>query len=376
MRIVILGGGFGGLNAALLLGKALQSTPHEIVLLSDAPCFLFRPSLIWVPFNKRQIKEISFPLNEILQKVRVQFMQKRVVSILPKEKQILCENGTRLIYDYLIIATGAVPAWEQIEGLKGNTASVYNAHAALQTKRRVGEIKVGQPIVIGVAQQNSSQGMAYEFLFELHAFLHERNVQCPITFFTYEKELFNHKGKKVTLILEKHMKEKQISHYSDVSITKVEPGCLQLSNGVSLPYSFSLILPPYKGAEFIFASPDLDHENGLLVTNKGLQSTQWENIYVVGDANAMKEYKSGRAAEVQGKIAARNILNRIQGHSRQQEYHPDMLYVMELGTDGGMFVIRYPGSREGTPYFEWAVDGYLPHLMKLAFEKYYSWKLS
>jgi sulfide:quinone oxidoreductase len=376
MRIVILGGGFGGLNAALLLGKKLQSPLYEIVLLSDAPCFLFRPSLIWVPFNNRQIEEISFPLNKILQKVGVRFIQKRVVSILPKENQILCQDETRLVYDYLIIAAGAVPDWEQIEELNGNTASIHDVHAALQTKRRVEEIQPGQPIVIGVAQQNPSQGPAYEFLFELHAFLHKRNIRCPITFFTYEKELFNHKGKKVTLILEKHMKEKQIPYYCDVSITKVEPGYLQLSNGVSLPYSLSLILPPYRGADFIFASPDLAHENGLLVTNKNLQSTQWENIYVVGDANAMKEYKSGRAAEIQGKIVAENILNRIKEGSQQKEYHADMLYLMELGTDGSMFVIRYPGSRDGTPYFEWAVDGYLPHLMKLAFEKYYNWKLS
>ncbi|ERI08718.1 NAD(P)/FAD-dependent oxidoreductase [Aneurinibacillus aneurinilyticus] len=376
MRIVILGGGFGGLNAALLLGKKTQSSLCEIVLVSDTSRFVFRPSLIWVPFNNRQVEEISFPINKIAEKVGIRFIQKKVASILPKERKVLCQDGTQLVYDYLIIAAGAVPDWEKIEGLKGNTASVYDTHAALQTKIQVEKIQSGQPIIIGVAQQNPAQGPAYEFLFELHTFLHKRNIRCPITFFTYEKELLNHQGKRGSLILENHMKEKQISYYCDVSIAQVQPGCLQLSNGISFPYSFSLILPPYRGADFIFSSPDLAHENGLLPTNKTLQSTQWENIYVVGDANAMKKYKSGRAAEIQGKIAAGNILNRIKGNSQQEEYHADMLYLMELGTDGGLFVIRYPGSKTGKPYFEWAVDGYLPHLMKLAFERYYSWKLS
>ncbi|KON86571.1 hypothetical protein AF332_06880 [Sporosarcina globispora] len=70
-------------------------------------------------------------------------------------------------------------------------------------------------------------------------------------------------------------------------------------------------MPPYKGKEFIFSSKDLEHENGIIPVNETLQSVQWKNIYVVGDANNIKGTKTGRAAELQGVLAAENIIQQM-----------------------------------------------------------------
>ncbi|KON86570.1 hypothetical protein AF332_06875 [Sporosarcina globispora] len=93
------------------------------------------------------------------------------------------------------------------------------------------EIKEGQPIVIGVAQDNPNPGIAYEFLFELSAYLNEHRIKCPITFFTHEKELFDKKGKETTEKLEGLMMEKHISYYCNVSIEQVDGGKVYLDNG-------------------------------------------------------------------------------------------------------------------------------------------------
>lgn len=376
MRIVIVGGGFGGLNAAFWLGPKLRDSQHEVVLVADKSHFLFRPSLVWVPFRDREIQDISFLLEPPLRKIGVRFLQKRVISILPKETQIVFQDESRLCYDYLILATGAPPDWNEIPGLKENTASIYYEKDALETRKRVESLIGGQPIVVGVAQHNPTPGCAYEFLFELETYLRKRNKSSPMSFFTYEKEMFNHKGEKVTELLEKQMQKRQIPFYCNVTVTKVDEGRVLLSNGVSLPFSFSLILPPFKGADLIFSSPDINHVNGLVQANSYLQSIQWDNLYVVGDGNMMEGYKSGRVAELQGKIAAENIYNRIRGLTQQKEFHYELIYVMELGGDGGMFIAKYPLTKKGTAYLEWAAEGTIPHLIKLAFEKYYMVKFS
>ena len=60
MRVVILGGGFGGVNAALWLGDKLEGTSHEVILVTDKPDFLFRPSLIWVHLVKEKSRILWF----------------------------------------------------------------------------------------------------------------------------------------------------------------------------------------------------------------------------------------------------------------------------------------------------------------------------
>ncbi|CAM3811606.1 NAD(P)/FAD-dependent oxidoreductase [Cytobacillus oceanisediminis] len=372
MRIAIVGAGFGGLNAAVELRKKLKPSQFQIIVISDHPQFVFRPSLIWLPFHNHPLNKFTFPLRPLFEKIGAAFIENGVQAIKPKQNQILCKNGEIIEYDYLILASGASPDWKRIKGLEGESASVYHISSALQTRKMVKELKEDESIVIGIAQGNQTQGIAYEFLFELAAFLNEHHIKCPITFFTYEKEFFEAKSKKATSKLEKLMTKNQVKFYCNVSIEKIKGGKVYLSNRERLAYSFLLTLPPYKGKEFIFSSKGLKHENGILPVNETLQSVQWENIYVVGDANDMKGTKTGRAAEQQGILAAGNVVKQIKNEPLQS-YQPDQLYIMELGNEGAMLIINQltdNGILKGT------ISGVLPHMMKRAFEKYYMFKFS
>ncbi|MED1472747.1 NAD(P)/FAD-dependent oxidoreductase [Bacillus salipaludis] len=367
MRIVIIGSGFGGLNAAVEIRKKLKHSQLVITVISDREEFIFRPSLIWIPFHKHSIKKFTFPLRPTFEKIGVNFIEKSVKSLMPKQNYVICFDNEIIEYDYLILASGASPDWARIKGIEGKSASIYDISSALKTRKRLEQINEGEPIVIGVAQENPNQGIAYEFLFELDTYLNERCIKCPMTFFTYEKELFDGNGKESTEKLEVLMAEKQIPYYCNVSIEQVDDEKVYLNNGEQLPYSFLLVLPPYKGKECIRSSKDFEHENGILPVHETLQSVQWENIYVVGDANNIKGRKTGRAAELQGILAAENIVKQIH-HEPLQSFQHDTLYLMELGKEGGMFI------KQGT--LKWTTSGMIPHMMKRAFEKYYLLKFS
>ena len=56
---VVIGGNFAGMTAALEL-KRKDPKHQNVILIDKSPLFLFIPSLIWVPFGRRDIKDISF----------------------------------------------------------------------------------------------------------------------------------------------------------------------------------------------------------------------------------------------------------------------------------------------------------------------------
>ncbi|MCP9965732.1 hypothetical protein LUX57_11845 [Actinomadura madurae] len=60
-KVLVLGGNFGGLTAALAVKRALAGDV-DVTVISASDRFLFNPSLIWVPFGKRTEHDITFPL--------------------------------------------------------------------------------------------------------------------------------------------------------------------------------------------------------------------------------------------------------------------------------------------------------------------------
>ena len=107
-RIVIVGGGFGGLAAA----KALHNAPAEITLIDRANHHLFQPLLYQVATSVLSPNQIGFPLRGILQEQsNTTVILGEVTGVDKESKCVLVSDADRsnvpLSYDYLILATGA-----------------------------------------------------------------------------------------------------------------------------------------------------------------------------------------------------------------------------------------------------------------------------
>lgn len=121
-RVVIIGGGFGGLTVA----KALKDSKLDVLLVDKTNHHLFQPLLYQVASAALSPGEIAIPIREILRKQEhTTVIMGDVVEIDKKLKQIVLFNGDRIGYDYLVIAVGARHSyfgndkWEQFApGLK------------------------------------------------------------------------------------------------------------------------------------------------------------------------------------------------------------------------------------------------------------------
>ncbi|MBV8070863.1 MAG: NAD(P)/FAD-dependent oxidoreductase [Acidobacteriaceae bacterium] len=103
-RVVILGGGFGGLYAA----KALKNAPVDLTLIDRRNFHLFQPLLYQVATGSLSPGEIAAPLRAVLSKQRnTRVLLGHVTDIDPQEKTIWLEDGERVPYDALIVSTGS-----------------------------------------------------------------------------------------------------------------------------------------------------------------------------------------------------------------------------------------------------------------------------
>ena len=121
-RIIIIGGGFGGIAAA----QALARADVDVLLIDRRNHHLFQPLLYQVATASLSPSEIAWPIRHILRKQRnVRVIMATVTGIDVANKQVLIEDGAPERYDNLIIATGAQHAyfgndqWEEFApGLK------------------------------------------------------------------------------------------------------------------------------------------------------------------------------------------------------------------------------------------------------------------
>jgi NADH dehydrogenase len=107
-HVVVLGGGFAGLWAT----RALANSPVRITLIDRHNHHLFQPLLYQVATAGLSSPDIAAPLRHILRKqTNVEVRLAEVLAIEPQQKLVRVDDGSTLIFDYLLVATGATHAY-------------------------------------------------------------------------------------------------------------------------------------------------------------------------------------------------------------------------------------------------------------------------
>src|SRR5215510_14335101 len=107
-KIVIVGGGFGGLAAA----RALRKTRAQVILIDRSNHHLFQPLLYQVAISVLNPGQIASPIREIVRgQTNTTVLLAEVIGVDKTERRVIVrsadEEAVRLPYDYLILATGA-----------------------------------------------------------------------------------------------------------------------------------------------------------------------------------------------------------------------------------------------------------------------------
>jgi sulfide:quinone oxidoreductase len=103
-KVLVLGGNFAGLTAALRVKHDLGNDAN-VTVVSKSDRFQFNPSFIWIPFGKRTASDVVFPLANTFESHGVEFIHGEATKIAPTSQKVETSQGA-VDYDYLVIATG------------------------------------------------------------------------------------------------------------------------------------------------------------------------------------------------------------------------------------------------------------------------------
>src|SRR5438876_2547925 len=140
-RVVILGGGFGGVYAAIHLEKLLAREPgFEICLVSRDNFFLFTPMLHEIAASDLEITNIVNPLRKLLRKVEVLVGDVHEIDL--PNKRVLISRGYRnhsqeIDYDHLVIALGSITNFYDIPGLADLAVPMKSLRDAIQLRAQI-----------------------------------------------------------------------------------------------------------------------------------------------------------------------------------------------------------------------------------------------
>jgi sulfide:quinone oxidoreductase len=390
MKVLVLGGNFGGLTAALAVKHELGADV-DVRVVSASDRFLFNPSLIWLPFGKRAPSDITFPLEPTFDHHDVDFVHAEATALDLGAKKVTTSAGD-YDYDYLVIATGYRNDFDAVEGLGpgGNAYTITTLEDAIHAGegwRRF--LDDPGDIVIGAAEGAGCFGAAYEYLFNVAHQLRKAGLKrrVNLTYVTPEPEL-GHFGigglPHGEQLLGMFMRKERIASVIDTAIDHVDEGRMVLEDGTGLDFAYAMVIPPFIGQEVIRRTTEIADAKGYVKVRDTYQTEAHDDVYAVGiaaavdvpwqSAHAVGIPKTGLPTEQMAHVAAKNIVAQITGG--QPEAHKAFgdipaVCVLDAGNNGVLILAdkMLPPRKHGL-----LLPGPQSHAMKLAFEKYFLWK--
>ena len=348
-RVLVLGGGFAGLEAAIYLRKE----GIEVTLVSDRDYFYIYPTSIWIPTGEATREEVSVPLAQLADKHGFELIVDAVKHIEAEARRVTLQSGRVLEgYDALVIAIGQGKV--QAEGIEhtvsicGKPEEADALHDRLQelVAKGSGRIAMG----FGGNPKDTSAvrgGPAFEVLFNVHNFLKKKGLRdkFTLTFFAPMDKPGQKMGDKALAMMDKMFAMTHIERKVGSKIVRFESDGIVFEDGDKLMSDMTMFIPAGTGHPVLKHSDLPLSDAGFVVTNEYNEVEGFDGVYAIGDSAALMgpswRAKQGHVAEVMARNTAYNIAQAFKGGSERKSYkeHLNILCVMDTG-DGAAFVYR------------------------------------
>ncbi len=352
-KVLVLGGGFAGVDAAAHLRKM----NYDVTLVSERDFFYIYPTSIWVPTHESEFKDVCVDLKDLQKAHGFKLIIDSVSEISKANNSVTLASGQIIDdYDYLIIAMGASKM--KPKGVE-NTLSICGApQQALEIRDALDKLvaKGSGKIAMGFGgnPKDSSAvrgGPGFELLFNVHNMLKKKGIRenFELTFFAPMAEPGKRMGPQALKMMDMMFNKLGIKQHFGKKITQFEADGILFEDNSKLEADFTMFIPAGDGHEVIKNSDLPTNDAGFVKTDDYScvlnEDGSMSNIYAIGDVASLEGYdwraKQGHVAEVMAKNTAHNIEQRDNGGSDFKGYneHLNILCVMDSG-DGAAFVYR------------------------------------
>jgi sulfide:quinone oxidoreductase len=348
-KVLVLGGGFAGIEAAIFLRKQ----ELDVTLVSDRDYFYIYPTSIWIPTGDVTREDVSVPLDQLAMKHGFQLIVDPVSKLDALEKKVSLASGRILDdFEYIVVALGQDKM--QHKGMENTLSICGKPEEATELYEKLDKLilKDNGKIAMGFGgnPKDSSAvrgGPAFEVLFNVHNFLKKKGIRdnFELTFFAPMEKPGQKMGDKALVMMDKMFGMTDIKKKVGSKITAFVEDGIEFEDGTKIESDLTMFISAGTGHSIIADSGLPLSDAGFVVTNEYNEIEGFEGVYAIGDSASLMgpewRAKQGHVAEVMARNVAYNINAKIENIDSKYSYeeHLNILCVMDTG-DGAAFVYR------------------------------------
>jgi sulfide:quinone oxidoreductase len=342
---LILGAGTGGTMVANKMSAALDPQEWRIIVVDKDENHYYQPGFLFIPFGIYSPSDVVKPKRNFLPPT-VEMIFGDIEMIEPDQNRVKLSNNRSINYDYLIVSTGSFIRPEQMTGLvdgggwRKNIFDFYTPDGAAALARFLKFWKGGK-LVLNVAEMPIKCPVApLEFLFLADWFFKERGIRdkVDITFATPLPGAFT--KPRASSVLGNMLEDRGIKLETEYSIMEVDNAkqVIRSYDEREIPYDLFITIPTNMGTEVIGASGMGDELNFVPVNKNTMQSSKWENIWLIGDASNAPASKAGSVAHFMLDVVVENILRHMEGLELLPKFDGHANCFIESGNEKGVLI--------------------------------------
>lgn len=386
-HLLILGAGTAGTMMANHLRRRLPKQDWRITVVDRSDKHLYQPGLLFLPFGTYSEDQIIRETRDFIP-AGVDFVQAEIDRIEPANDLVTLSNGVEMPYDLLIIATGCRTAPEETEGMLGpkwrvNIHDFYTLDGARALRKHLAGFMGGR-VVIHINEVPVKCPVApLEFIFLADTYFHERGLrdQVTLTFVTPLSGAFT--KPKASKKLGHLLGDKGIELVTEFVAERIDQdeNKLVCFDGREVPYDLLVTVPTNMGDEAVRRSGLGDDLDYIATHRNTLQSLNYPDVFVLGDATNLPASKAGSVAHFESETLADNIIRHIEGQPLKEEFDGHSNCVIESGNGKALLIdFNYEHEPHEGPFpfrfgpMRLLEESRINHLGKLAFRHVY-WNL-
>jgi NADH dehydrogenase len=381
-RIVVVGAGFGGLQAVTQLDRMFRHDRGvEIFLLSDQNYLLFTPLLPQIASSYTDPRHIVQAIREIRGRKKFRFRREAVRAVDAANRHVTVDSGS-IEYDALILASGSRTEFFNTPGAREYSWDYKSLQQAVELRERIIDLCEHADHTQDSAERRAMLtfvvvGGGYtgielvtemrDFLFGYAAKKYRGIDPSEIRLIVLEAapDVLRGIGPKLAEHARKRLHVSGIEVQTSTRVTRVNEGSVEINGNESLAADTVIWTAGVRASELIESLPGPHDRIGRAVVNPHLQLEGHPEIFVVGDsAAAACAQDAPRVAPVaieQGGVAARNIGHLWRGEQLETYSFASKGMLVSLGMNYAVVKI---GGIEVSGYFAWLFWNAI-HLYKL-----------
>jgi sulfide:quinone oxidoreductase len=354
-RVLILGGGIGGLATAAHLKRVLPPG-NEVVVVERSEKFSLCMANLWLMTGEREsVGEGEREMARLADK-GIEWVRAGVTSVDPASRSVQTTAGT-LDGDYVVVALGAERNPAAVPGFTDAALNLYETGGALAIRDALSSFGGGRIVVLVTRTPFSCPAAPYEAAFLADSLLRERGARekSEVAVYTPEDQPMPVAGPAVGGALAGMLGERGIEFHREQIVLKIDPTRRQVLFEIDeTSYDLLIGVPPHRASEAVRDSTLLD-ASGWVPVDAGSLQTRHSGVFAIGDvtairlANGMFLPKAGVFADSQARIVAENIAAELEGRAPSGQFDGRGFCYVEVGGGkaayGGGSFYGIPGPR-------------------------------